>query len=321
MNALSTTEPRPGLVHWGPIVLGVLLVLVTAGSYWAKTRPAPGETIDASSHEALMKGGLDALGRGDPSAAVELFKKLLALNPTHYGGTYQVARALDRAGRLGEARQYWLKMLALAESARDAETLATIRARLERHDVESEDDLMRVGLDALYARNDPSGAAVQFRKVREMNPAHYGATFQLAMALDRAGKPIEARPLWEKALKMAEGYDDRKTAQAAKERLARPDAAPSQVPAHDTLMKAGLDALYLQKDPGAAAIHFRKVLELSPRHYGATYQLAVALDRADKRAEAQPFWETVAAMAEGYNDKKALASARAHGSRRNPDSR
>jgi hypothetical protein len=43
-------------------------------------------------------------------------------------------------------------------------------------------------------------------KVLERNPAHYGATFQLATALDRAGDAAEARPLWQKVLEMAEGY-------------------------------------------------------------------------------------------------------------------
>src|SRR2546425_455950 len=66
---------------------------------------------------------------------------------------------------------------------------------------------MTAGLDALYAKGDPKGdpeaAAPIFRKVLEQNPSHYGATFQLAMALDRAGKGAEARPLWEKVLRGA----------------------------------------------------------------------------------------------------------------------
>ena len=67
----------------------------------------------------------------------------------------------------------------------------------------------------------PVAAAVDFRRVLQRNPEHYGATFQLATALDRAGKPTEARPLWEKALKMAEGYGDKGTQDTARARLAR----------------------------------------------------------------------------------------------------
>jgi Flp pilus assembly protein TadD len=42
---------------------------------------------------------------------------------------------------------------------------------------------------------------------------------QLAVALDRAGKPNEARPLWEKVLRMADGYNDRATANTAHSHL------------------------------------------------------------------------------------------------------
>jgi hypothetical protein len=50
---------------------------------------------------------------------------------------------------------------------------------------------------------------------------HYGATFQLARALDQAGKPAEARPWWEKVLTLADGYKDAATAGIARARLQR----------------------------------------------------------------------------------------------------
>ena len=81
--------------------------------------------------------------------------------------------------------------------------------------------MMSAGLDLLYARGDPNGAAAEFRKVLERNPAHYGATFQLATALDRAGKRKEARPLWEKMLKMAEAANDKETLKTVRDRVGR----------------------------------------------------------------------------------------------------
>jgi len=60
-----------------------------------------------------------------------------------------------------------------------------------------------------------------FRKVVERNPGHYGATFQLAMALDRSGKPEEARPLWEKMLEMAQSSNDAETVTTVRRRLDR----------------------------------------------------------------------------------------------------
>jgi len=167
-----------------------------------------------------MQAGLEALHtRHDPNAAIAAFRKVLEHNPTHYGATFQLAAALDAAGRPSEARPVWEKVLAMAEGYRDAETAVAARARLARTDVVSEEATMKVGLAALYERHDPAAAAVAFRKVLERNAAHYGATFQLASALDAAGKRSEARPVWEKVLAMAERYDDRATAATARARL------------------------------------------------------------------------------------------------------
>ena len=171
---------------------------------------------------------------------------------------------------------------------------------------QTEEAMMKAGLDALYTRHDPAAAATLFRKVLERNPAHYGATYQLATALDRAGKPDEARPLWEKLLAMAEAVSDTETAGTARARLGK-----ANVVSEETLMQTGLAALYTKNDPNTATTLFQKVLERNPTHYGATYQLATALDRAGKPAEARPLWEKVLQMAEGYNDKQTADTARA----------
>ena len=81
--------------------------------------------------------------------------------------------------------------------------------------------LMKSGVEALYTKGDPNAAIPVFRRVLEQNPSHHGATFQLATAPDRAGKPAEARPLWEKVAQMAEGYKDQPTLDAARARLAQ----------------------------------------------------------------------------------------------------
>ena len=78
---------------------------------------------------------------------------------------------------------------------------------------------MRLGLDALYQRHDPDAAAAYFRKLLEQNPSHYGGHYQLAAALDAAGKREEARGWWEQMLAMAEAAGDKATADTARERL------------------------------------------------------------------------------------------------------
>ena len=59
------------------------------------------------------------------------------------------------------------------------------------------------------------------RRWHYINPTHDGATYQLATAPDRAGKPAEARPLWETVLPMGEAYRDQQSADLARARLAQ----------------------------------------------------------------------------------------------------
>jgi Tfp pilus assembly protein PilF len=176
---------------------------------------------------------------------------------------------------------------------------------------ETPEALMKSGVDSLYAKSDPEAAAKAFRKVLAKNPEHYGANFQLAVALDRSGKSAEARPLWEKSLAMAEAIKDETTADTARKRLGLPGPSPE-----DAAMKAGLDALYEKKDAVAAVVEFRKVLEVNPNHYGATFQLARALDQAGKPAESRPFWEKALRMAEGLKDAETAKTAKERLARR-----
>ncbi len=164
---------------------------------------------------------------------------------------------------------------------------------------------MKAGLDALYAHNNPTEAAAQFRKVLERNPNHYGATFQLAMALERSNNSAEAQAMWKKMLTMAENLNDTQTATMVRTHLGEP-ATTSE----DSMMKAGIEALYTRRDPTAAIAQFRQVLAHNPTHYGATFQLAAALDAAGHPDEARPLWTKVAEMAQGYGDKKTEEAAR-----------
>jgi hypothetical protein len=54
------------------------------------------------------------------------------------------------------------------------------------------------------------------------------------------------------------------------------------------------------------------VLEVNSTHYGATYQLAVALEQTSERAEARGLWKQVLAMALGYGDEATAHTAQVH---------
>jgi lysophospholipase L1-like esterase len=88
--------------------------------------------------------------------------------------------------------------------------------------VESDASLMTRGLDLLYARKDYPGAATLFGQLLERNPDHFGANYQLATALERGGKPAEARARWARVLTLAERFADQKVAAEARARLSAP---------------------------------------------------------------------------------------------------
>ena len=79
---------------------------------------------------------------------------------------------------------------------------------------------MQAGLAALYQRHDAVEAVARFRAVLARNPEHFGATLQLAKALDQAGLPDEALPVWKRMLEMAEAAHNAETAATARARLA-----------------------------------------------------------------------------------------------------
>ena len=167
--------------------------------------------------------------------------------------------------------------------------------------------LMSRGVDLMYKSSDPIGAEAVFREVLQRNPTHYGARYQLAVALDRGGKPVEARPVWDAVLKNAEAISDTTSARAARARLAGPDTASA-----DAMMALGLDLMRRQNNPTGAAELFRKVLQRTPAHYGATYQLAMALDGSGQAAQARPLWQKVLGMATSYKDDATAQVARQH---------
>jgi Tfp pilus assembly protein PilF len=170
----------------------------------------------------------------------------------------------------------------------------------------NEADLMGRGMQEMYQAQNPVAAEASFRAVLALNPAHYGAHYQLAVALDRGGKPTEARPEWNEVLRLAESFKDTTVAKTARARLASPDTA-----SQSGLMARGLDLMYSHNDPVAAIEQFQTVLSRNKTHYGATYQLAVALDRAGRPAEAKVVWQRVLPMAIQFKDQKTIDTARA----------
>ena len=74
-------------------------------------------------------------------------------------------------------------------------------------------------------------------------------------------------------------------------------------------MRAGLVYAYRLRDGATAADRFRSVLAIDPAHYGAHYQLAVALLAAGRHDEALAAWSRFRPMAEAIGDQASLDAA------------
>ena len=202
-----------------------------------------------SNGRAWMNAGQNLMSRGELAAARRYFERARQLAPRSAFVYMNLCMLEAREGHLEEALHaaseavrlrpdfspsYLLLGNVLAKSGRTEEAAAAYRraAALDPHDraapqalarlasgADQDEALMRAGLDALRTLHDPERAAALFRQVLEHSPTHYGATFQLAAALDAAGRTGEARPLWEKMLQMAEAAHDEGTARAARQRL------------------------------------------------------------------------------------------------------
>ena len=252
----------------------------------------------------LNLGALERL-EGNPRAALLHTEEAIRLTPDLSLAHYHHGSALEHLGRTDEAAAAYRRAIEINPNETGA---SEALARLAAANADTAD--MKAGLEA-RAENQPDLAAVHFRRVLQRNPAHYGATYQLATVLDRAGEASLAEPLWERMLAMAEAANDQATLETARVRLSR---RPSDGVAGDPVveaMKAGLEALYQRNDPDAAVVFFRQVLQTNPEHYGATFQLARALDRAGRREEAQPFWERMLEMARAAEDRETIEQVRA----------
>jgi hypothetical protein len=84
------------------------------------------------------------------------------------------------------------------------------------------DRAMRAGLAAMYEQRNPAAAIPRFREAMANRPGHYGATFQLAKALDQAGDSSAAVPIWKRMLEMARAQGDEATAKLVRTRLGIP---------------------------------------------------------------------------------------------------
>lgn len=92
----------------------------------------------------------------------------------------------------------------------------------------------------------------------------------------------------------------------------RQQAVPDDAASQPGPMTAALDVLYKQAKPAEAVYLLTRILVANPNHYGARFQLAVALERSGDRYAAKAEWAKVRAAAEAIQDRSTASIAEQH---------
>jgi tetratricopeptide (TPR) repeat protein len=168
-----------------------------------------------------------------------------------------------------------------------------------------------ISLDSAAALADIPGISTPFFEVADLHAA--GIAFYEALGQRLPGTqwiPENINRLRALANRTGTGASRSSAVQLASQQPPG-GSVGAQPDAQQTLMAAGLRLLQNGK-PAEAATSFRRVLALNPLHYGAHYQLAVALERSGNATEARMHWQTVLQMAERYHDASTAQTARTH---------
>jgi tetratricopeptide (TPR) repeat protein len=140
---------------------------------------------------------LERLARFDEALAA--YARTTALDPNHAGAWIGQGGVLERRSAWSEAVAAYDR--AFAADPTDAE--AAMRGALVRH----------------YRLADAAGAVARYRTVLRLVPTHYGAHYQLAVALLAQGETAEAERAWQAFVPLAEALGDRASLDGAPEAL------------------------------------------------------------------------------------------------------
>lgn len=89
--------------------------------------------VEANPTDAFARYGLamEYVNNGELETAVAEFRRLLALHPDYAAGYYHCGRALERLGRLEEAREIYQAGIEVTTRRGDAHTRAELEAALD----------------------------------------------------------------------------------------------------------------------------------------------------------------------------------------------
>ena len=143
--------------------------------------------INGESGAATAVIAAQAFATGDYAAAVEHYATLVAESPTEYERNYNLAVALDKAGRADEAAEAYRKAIRIRPDAKQAH--------------------LNLGV-VLHRQGSLEQACDEYRKVLAIAPDFPAALFNQGLAATQEGKADEAEQLFLKVTTQSPDFDD-----------------------------------------------------------------------------------------------------------------
>jgi len=227
---------------------GVILVLaaLAVGIWLLKPKPIPPPDI-------LWNNGKKYWKEKKYSEALDQFKKILDIDPSHFEAQLGIAQILKEEGEADEAVAEYEKAMALKkEDPRAYKDLAEIYW--------SEGKKYRV--EKKYPE-----ALDQFKKLLDIDPGHFEAQLSIAQILREQGKTDEAVREYEKAIKLKK--DD-------------PRASKDLAGIYWNEGKK----FWTEKKYSEALDQFKKLLDIDPGHFEAQLRMAQILREQGKTDQA-----------------------------------
>jgi len=222
LSALSGLACFPDfLAYFNPLLGGTRAAdrwLVDSNLDWGQDLPALAA--------AVRRRGISELRLAYFGAGVPAHWGIPATDATRPGpGWYAISRT-SLAGLWPPGDPFaWLRARTPVELVGGSIALFEIREEDLPPPLDADDAAMRQGLTALYDRGNAVAAVAAFQSVLVRHPGHYGARYQLAAALEAAGRRPEALAAWRSFLTLAEGSGDAAGVARAWEHISRLQAA------------------------------------------------------------------------------------------------
>ncbi|HYV57266.1 MAG TPA: tetratricopeptide repeat protein [Candidatus Nitrosopolaris sp.] len=264
--------------------------------------------------------------RGQPTRVAPVFAGLLALvTASLAGATFARNRTwtddytlwLDATRKAPQNSRAWLNAgHAAMTRGEDAEAR---RMLLEAHRLSPCYAYVQLNLSALDARHGGAETSLAWAdEAVRCNPGFALAHHYRGAALERLGRADEALAEYRLTTAIDDQHADAWMAQgrllerlgAWAEAAAAYDRAFAANPLNvEAAMLAGLAYHYRLGESPRAVERYQAVLRLNPKHYGAHYQLAVALLGAGRKDEALVAWREFRQMAEAIGDRASIDAA------------